>query len=863
MNSIKLHLKNLTQTKLQFLRRAYFRKSLEAVLVFGVYWIQYRYFIFSFQFGSFTKAFGFNHSDALYALSIIYQNLLNIQNGQWYSLAGDHYSWYESIIGTTHHMYAWTGLTWILNKFWQEPIGIYNILYFLNLVILQYGIYQLLRFYTRTRLTPLVVSLLLPLGPSVVGISYGLHPHVAMYASVPWMLYGLEKFKTAVSYREELVWSGLIGLGYLYLLLSDWHSAIFAHVLLVPYALYFFLKNFRNRQMRRRNMTLSIVLLVPILITLPLGLGFLNTSRTFNTTRSLRVVAILQRGRNNLNNSLGLSTAFGPIIENIYPRIPSAKTEPERIEIARRFTNANQLYPDLITTGVFWVGLLVVLGYLILDRSKLRHRSFLFLGVVWLSSLVAFGPYVVIGSEIGTFKLPYYYVYKLIYPLQAIRYIYRIQAVTYLAALLTLGLWLHSSCLAVDRKLLTAYSQRKKKIFTVTIIILLGFGLISAQSITHERTINAGAEYELTISELVADYNQKRQELDYYYFGKDIFDTYNLNLFTSYHNYRRGFRELSWVTHGISGFHPHGERSMEKQMTNGDNYDLIVDTLSGQEVDLIIAHVPDLNLRRERQIEVRYEEIGVSSDKRFKMFALTSKAEVNRDWATLTHAVTFSRTQSPRMPLFYTLSVRNDSPDEIYVKAGEKATTQPYRLVITDSGDREVMSEELAYSEPAHLWPNYAGAQTFEISHRLASGNYTARLFYADKLEDERDFEVISRDAYTQKIAAAPALSVASPELPVPDLTRNDALLPLPVTLTVKTGVWQNYPAKTELRPNYSFAADFEDDPTGDIQNRRDMCALPGNYFANDELNFACNFELPGLKTYTRYRSTFFEPTTQ
>ena len=838
-------------------------RTIESLAVTLVYWVQYRYFIFSLQFGDFTETFGTNHSDAYYALSIIYQNFLNLAEGRWYSLAGDHYTWYESIIGTTHHMYAWTPLAWVLAQFWDEPLGIYNLLYFLNLFVLQFGVYRLLHFYTRARLIPLLVSLLVPLGPSIVGISYGLHPHVSMYAGLPWILYGLERVRLAKTKIAELRWGGLVGVGYVYLLLSDWHSAIFAHVLLVPYALYYLARKPFGVRRRWRIGVITGSLLLPLLVTVPLGLGFVETSRTFNTTRSLRVISILQRGRNNLNNSLGLGTVAGPAFENVYPRLPSKKTEKERVAVARRFTNTNRLYPDVVTTGVFWVGLLCVLSYLWLDRRRLRERSFFFYGVLVLCSLIALGPYVVIGSEIGTVKLPYYYIYKLVYPLQAIRYLYRIQAVTYLVALLTLGLWLQAARVTLEGRLLASVSPGRRGRFGVVLFATLVLTLGSVQSISHERIVTEGAEYELGLSEVIADYNRDRRELDYYYFGRDLFDTYNLNLFTSYHNYRRGFRELSWVTHGISGFHPHGERSMEGQMTRGDNYDLIADTLSGQGVDLVVTHVPDVTARQERQIEAHYTEVGASEDGRFKVFALESPAEVTQDWPALTHAVTLSQTQTLRQPVFYTLQIRNDSPDTVYTKRADTATTQPYRLRIYDSEDREVLSEELAYSEPAHLWPGYASAQTFEISPRLNPGTYLARLTYADETKDEREFTVVPRAEYRRRMATAQELQVSSPELGVPSLTRNEVALPLPVQLTVDAGVWQNYPPRTELRPNYSFAADFAHARSGDVQNRRDVCELPGNYFPGDTLHFVCLFTLPFEADYATYRSTFYQPVTQ
>ena len=826
-----------------------------------LYWVQYRYFIFSLQFGSFRESFGHNHSDALYALSIIYQNLLNIRQGDWYSLAGDHYTWYEGIIGTTHHMYAWTPLAGLLASFWDEPLGIYNVLYYLNLVLIQFGVYFLLRLYTKSNLVALLVSLLVPLGPSIVGISYGLHPHVSMYAGVVWVLYGLERLRLATSRRAILGWGCLVGVGYLYTLFSDWHSAIFGHVLFIPYGLYYLGRSLPRSFGRWRVGTLSVAIGLPLLLVLPLGFGFLRTSQTFDTSRSLTVISILQRDKNNLNNSLGLGKIAGPAVENIYPRVVTGVPEEQLIETARRFTDMNVLYPDLISTVVFWGGLVAAVSCLWVDWRLLRRRSFLFWGIVVLCSLIALGPFVVIGAQIGTVKLPYYYIYKLIYPLQAIRYIYRIQAVTYLAALITLGIWLAQvQALALARLPLP---EIKKRGLINALLLVTVMGLVSVQSARHEKVISPPAEYKLSLSELVADYNAQRRELDYYYFGEDLFGTYNLNLFTSYHNYRRGFRELSWVTHGISGFHPHGERSMEGQMTRGDNYELIVDTLSGQGVDLVVTHTPDITAGQEKQIEAHYTEVGTTSDGLFKVFALDSPAEVNKDWGSLGHAVTLSQTQTPRQPLFYTLRLQNDSQSKVYVKDAETATTQTYRLSIYDEADREVVTEELAYSEPAHLWPGYASAQTFEISHRLNPGVYRTHLSYAGETKDEREFRVIPRREYRQKLEAEQELSVVAPEIVVPELTRNDVALPLPVELTVQTGAWQNHPPKTELRPNYSFAADFVHEDTGEVQNRQNLCKLPGNYFPGDTLFFACFFTLPGEEVYTTYRSTYYEPVTQ
>ena len=835
---------------------------LEIALVTLTYWIQYRYFVFSLQFGNLTQTFGENHPDAFYALGIIYQNLLNLREGRWYSLAGDHYAWYEGIIGTTHHMYAWTPLAALLARFWDEPLGIYNVLYFLNLVLIQFGVYFLLRLYTRSRLVALLVSLLVPIGPSLVGISYGLHPHVFLYAGMIWALYALERFKLSSTRRAALGWGVLFGVGYLYTLVSDWHSAIFAHVLLVPFGVYYL----RSRPLRRHKLwrvgVLGVALVVPLLVTVPLGLGFLQTSRNFNTTRSLRAISILQRGRNTLNNSLGLGTLAGPVFENVYPRVSTNGTEAERIALARRFTRSNLLYPEIISTLVFWTGGLGLALAAFLDRRRLRRRSVLFYGVVVLGSLIALGPFVVVGMEMGSMKLPYYYIYKLVYPLQAIRYIYRVQAVTYLAALVTLGLWLAQGRVLVETKLLESVSSGRKRLVSGLLVSVLAGTLISVQSVGHERVIDEPAEYELSLSEFVADYNLAGNELDYYYIGRDLFDTYNLNLFTSYHNYKRGFRELSWVTHGISGFHPQVEETMEGQMTRGDNYNLLADTLSAQGVDLIIAHEPDLNFAQERALKAHYKRLGTTSDERFAVFALETPAAVNQDWSSLEHQVGLSRTQSEKGPVFYTLGLRN-AREEVYTKATPTATTQEYELRILNEQEQEVGRQTLAYSEFAHLWPGYGSAQTFELSPRLARGKYTAVLDYAEEEKGRSSFEVVSAAEYAQKITQAEELTVRSESLPVPEITRNDVAVPLQTKLQIQSGVWQNYPAKTELRPNYSLMVEYRNPRDNTTQTQTDICAPEGNYFAGDTLVYACRFVLPAEPGFEAYRADFFVPTAQ
>jgi hypothetical protein len=813
------------------------------VFVTIIYFVQYRFFIFNSQFTSLTKTFGTNHPDGYYIISIIYQNILNIKNHNLYSVTGDHFTWYNNIIATTAHMYALTPVFWIVDYFAKSPITSINIVYFLQLFVLQFGIFHLVNYYTKNKILALLTSLLLPLGSSIVGISYGYHLHVNLYAGLIWMIYFSERlFRSQSKYQSYLLTVGVL-FSYLFNVFSDWYVAVFSHFFIIPYFIGIFIINKKSILKNKINIKLFIVaILSPLLILTPLAISTYKTSKIFNTERSTYEIAINQKSFNNFNNTLGIGSIFGSAVENIYPRLPSQKTQEDRIALAAEFSQPNILFPDLVTVVIFWLSIaLLFLGYKEKNREKrIRLRVLIFILV--LSLIISFGPYLVLNSKITYIKLPYYYIFKLFFPLKAIRYIYRIQSISYLSSLLILSIYVENALLFFSKK--SVNNNSKFNAFKVSLVLITLFCIVfSIQSRKQTRIVTEPQRYDLGIDSIISSENQGQKELNFFYWGKDFYDTNSINLFTSYHNYNRGFRELNWVTSGIAGLSPFYDGILQSHVTNKLNSGLIVRTIAGSETDLVIANTENLSKLEDLEISKHYKNIGESEDKKYRVYKLFNPTKNLDNWNELDFNSTISKFQTNNTPIFVTLNTVNKNESKVYTKPNKNNFENYVMEIIKDN--KVIKTEKLDMIQPGFLWPSFGISQTFSIKNNLKNGDYKIEISKNGVVINTKNFTVISNQEYKNKLRSATDFKIESKQI---NLNNNfnlpNIVVPFQSEFKIKDGVLNNYPQKTDLQPNnnivfFNVNNKNEKLDLSQVYNPH-ICKLEGNYFPEDEINMSC-----------------------
>ncbi len=896
---------------------------LETLLLFLIIFIQHRFWLYTGIYKNPGSTMG-TRGDAYYNLGIFLQNTLNFTTGDFYSLEGDHYALYQGILGATAHNFAASAIFGFVYIFIKNPILIFNLIFFGNIFLTQIGIFTLVKYYTKNPIISLSAAFLFPLSEAVKTFYVG-HIHASYYWALPFLTLFLEKFfekkselesdkdspyKTKPSeetsknrflnllkktYQQALkifktiknnlnskdIWLLLgIAITGIWLLFAEWHVMIFSSLWLIVWLIFklnFFWKE--KKVIWPRLVSVGIIVFFAIAMLAPLAMAYVESSKIFNTTRTLSNVAAT-----NFSTEEFYGNRF--VLTPTLQTLKSFTKDPATIDSFNQAINtvnkSDSSYPDLISNLTFWISVLVYLPWLIIliiKRGDYYPREFLFLNIFLLSALIALGPVIKIGGRnFEQVLLPHFFLYNLYFPLSAIRAIWRVSIVGYIAVLIFWSLILNKIYEFLKSKLEQDSKWQElpkitKRLLTHSalifcLIVFLSFSVI----------INAGwrgkalPAYEANtflFDNFAKDNSTKRTKQVFIW--SDRFIRSEENSYFAYqislHNLKRGFKEIEWTSGGVAGVLPADTQVLETMVRQNKYTNLAVSALAGKKVDLIVQDKEFLKGEAQKQENIAQElsnfyDLNVENEE-FIIWKLKPQLElsqVTNSWKDLNYFATLSKTQIKNGDWQLLLNIEN-STDKIYVNPEAVGLTQFSWQFWRD--DKLVNQIDEKMGEVAILFPNQGMSFPVKIKPKLLdTGQITLKLIKEDKKIFETEVEVLKNSEYQKKLKKA-----QTENLKVTDTSKNFnnysqfkglTSVPVKISFRVEQGVIQNHPQKLPISANIKVVSQFYKQESEDYESYggftkgfgQPHCRLSGNYFAEDVLNTWCSQHLPYDQKY-------------
>ncbi len=442
--------------------------------------LQHRFWLFAGIYKNFATAIGAK-GDAYYNLSLYYQNALNFTTGHWFSLQGDHLAFYSHIIGVTTHDFAPSIVFTILYPVIKNPFIILNMLFLGNLILLQLGMYLLAKRYVKNIFLAMVVALFSALSFGIVGTFYYAHIHAALFWALPWLILFLEMFIVTPSTdrRRNAVLAAGIFVTFGWLVFADWHVFLFSLIWIVVWLLFhvqYMIAQWQN--LRRQLIVLLVIFAFWALALMPVALGYFRASQEFNAVRTVGDVVATNF---NTEEFYGIRDIAHVVLKTAQGFV-GADTAQLLVKADERINHLNSGYPDPISAISFWGGIAALIPAIILVvwyRGR-RYMLELSLLVVFLvAAFVAIGPVSNIGGLPQEFLLlPYYFLYKIFFPLQSIRAVWRAAGIGYLALLLLWGLILQHLWMRLRRRAVFHAVQQKFSVHMRQLLKVVGIAYI-------------------------------------------------------------------------------------------------------------------------------------------------------------------------------------------------------------------------------------------------------------------------------------------------------------------------------------------------------------------------------------------------
>lgn len=894
-----------------------------------IVWLQHRFWIFQ----NIYKHFSTNMAgggDAYYNLSLFIQNHINLLNGNFYSLQGDHFTWYNNIIGVTAHNYAPSLVFSFFRIFTENNFLIFNLIYFGNIFLTQIGLYLLVKYYTKNRFLSIFAALLFPLSEAVKTFYVG-HIHSSYFWALPFLILLLEHtfdlknqflllsknsfskkfnntskkesnqtiktklvnfFKSIFVFLQDLI-SNIyqyfktnslrkflvftlhflgIFITFGWLIFAEWHVAIFSIIFLAIWFSFktkFILENFKILGVRLLSIS-SACLLVFILL-LPLGVGYINSSRVFNTTRTIGAV-------NATNFSIERFYGIGNVL-NISGRTLSQTDTAKEIgadeilkEVADIAGRSRPGFPDVIFNISFWIILFVWFFWLflfIVKKGGFYSVGFRYASIFLIVALIALGPVLKIGSStIEEILLPHYFIYRVFFPLGAIRAIWRILIVAHISILLFWAIVVNKIYKKLWKNLLEMpeFIKINKFIQSLflfglkTMFVLVGMFVLVIVNNGWVGRVSPQIKIESLVDDQSILQNHPKSEIDIFFWGNLEPDKGYFSYLVSKTNYNLldYNKSLRWVSGGIAGTYPSDANILNNMVSQNKYTDKAVTALAAKKVDLIF---------QEKRFEPKNEENTDLKERIAKYYTILEENEnfviwglkddvgvenITKNLNDIEIFLTLSKYQSTRQDWQMLFNFYNPN-QEIYINP-DTVVAEDFRIELWQGS---TLKDEASFKvgTKALLMPNTGFSVPIEENFRVSPGSYKIKLLKNYDIFYTQDIQVLSSRDYNNKIREHKELELQfkhNQNYPVEILSLHTTTIPILLESEIISGAILNYPQRRPISTNTKISAGFYDAEGGRVTFPtwlfQPQCNLRGNYFAGENIRFVCNQHTPFTK---------------
>lgn len=815
-------------------------------------YIQHRFWLFGTVYSNPTQ-FVPGNGDASYNLAAMMQSALNLISGEWFSLNTDHFTWWGKALGVTAHQTMFGLFFYILFQFTNNFGLIYNILQFSNLWLIQIGVFLLAKRFGANNYFAIVAALMIPLSQSYQTF-YTAHIHASYYALLPYLILlldiYLEKFDIT-KLKKALILTGLTLTG-IFTILSDWHVFVFSSVFIGIYILFrskYLIKNFKEH-FKHFSLLLIPVFLVG-LVAIPLVVNTLDASKTYNSVRQIGDVA----GTNStIESFLGFDSIVGPVVRSVGVRYPELGAEEFKlIDAGNIISSIRSTYPDPLYVFSFWLGLVIAIPWIIMlfrRKGDFFAREFAFFAIFFVSSIIILGPVLKFDNKtFSSIPLPYYILYKLYYPFQAIRAVWRAAFIGYIAILLIWSVVLTKLWRIASLKF-TNINLKKLTIGYLT--ILLGFGLLLQNS----GFIGGAAPAIQKDDELLGIFDKITQgsktEMYVWQYSDQGFDNFTINV--SYYNLLKKDRLVYWVMGGIHGAPPYESAMVSSMQQLNTNIVLIPELLRAKNVPFVIQVKNNIRFENEKLLLDAYYDMDSEGEKYvlWKIDQSSRKSLGKND-----KSIAGSKYLGLGVEYHGFYNTENLS-DEVYA-SGNNIDQTEYKVKLEKDGKTEFESS-FKSGDPAFLLPKTGKSINFSFTARwLKTGNYEMKLYRENTFVTSKNVEVISNASYKDKVKELKKVpteleKITNPTSPynlIPRLTS-----PQKLSLKIKEGGIFNE-SNFGISPSQKITAKFQKDDIDDTFSFPDWlgqpsCPIEGDYFKDDQIDFWCNQSNPFDSNYNK-----------
>lgn len=563
------------------------------------YFLQGRLWIFRGLYKYISTNVGY-YGDAYYVMSIYLQNGLNLINGNLYSLQGDHYTWYSNIISATEHTLGPSVIFSALYEITSNPSLSLNLMYLSNIILLQFGMYLLIKYYTKNRIVSFFAGFFLPLSHALKMYYVG-HIHSVMYWTLPFLILMIEKYFLNSDHKESIIKKSFVYLFtlfcFVWLLLAGWHIAIFSGICLVFYALLQSKKIYELfKSSKLKFVQLFSIVLIGIIVILPVAIRTLETSKVYRTTRSIGDVAYESRPITGLYGLSGIAfISLSMLKEQEIKQI----SEVSKSKISNIINDLNdqtpiQPFPDLVSSFslmLYFILIIPFITYLIIEKKRPTKMFWLVSSSIFIF-ILSMGPYLKFTTgRIENIKMPYFYIYQIFFPLQAIRNINRIIFIGYFGLIIFWSILLAKGYdYFKNKNFIKGYHSIFGVVFLLLLAIITNFGW-SGASVPQ-------IEIDKDLQQAYSFINDRGESSSIYFLdeiGKDKYNNDSLGYNTSIFNFENRSRSINLVNGSIAGLYPYSTLldTLEDSVVPAE-IDLMVNIIAGKKVDYVISKNRDL-----------------------------------------------------------------------------------------------------------------------------------------------------------------------------------------------------------------------------------------------------------------------------
>jgi hypothetical protein len=825
-----------------------------ALLIVAIF-IQHRFWLFGAIYSDPTNTMP-GDGDANYNLSTMMQSALNFINGQWLSLEADHYTWWIKALGVTAHQTFFGVVFYILFLIANNSALAYNIIQFGNLWMIQIGVFFLAKRFGSNNYFAIIAALLIPLSQSYQTL-YPTHVHASYYGLLPFIILFLdifiEEFNLS-SIKKALLIAGLT-FGGLLTVLSDWHVFVFSSVFVGIYVLFrtkFIILRF-NKHFKHYALLLIPALIVS-LFAIPLIFNTLESSRVHN---SVRTVGDVSGTSFTIEAFLGIDSVIGPVINTIGTRYPELGVEGLKvIEVGRILNRSRSTYPDPLFNFSFWLSLFILIPWIVLlikNKGNYYSKEFALLVIFLVTSIIIVGPLLKLNNRPYTnIPLPYYILYKLYYPFQAIRAVWRAAIIGYIAIIIIWSGVLTKIWNYINHKI---SNTNFKRVLIAYFSLFLIFGLLFQNS----GFVGGSKPAIKNDSELISIFdditNGSTTEIYVWRYSDQELDNYIVNI--SRYNLKNKNRLINWVMGGIHGAPPYEATMVSNMHHLNRNINLIPQVLRSKNVPFVIQEKNSDRYFGESKFIDNYYNLDFQTSK-YAVWKLDESSSIQTK-AEPDYSLSGSRYLGLGVKYHGFFNTENMS-DQIFANPNQIVATK-YDLKLEKDSEVKFQSS-FESGQAAFLLPKMGKSINFSFTPRfIEPGNYNLKIYNEDRLLAEKSIEILENSNFKDKIktlrstqtSLEKVTNFASPYNFTPRLETQQKL-----TLKINSGGIFNEStfgikplkdkeviaqfSKNGVDDAYLFGKSFEQAP----------CPLYGDYFEGDEVVFWCKQLSPFDMTFNQ-----------